>query len=330
MNKFFKICYLLILCLVISLPLASSAASLFFDSTGGTISAGDSIIINVRLNTESASINTVDGEIALALNGKRLTIREFSLANSALAIWPLRPSLSQDGKSISFVGGLPGGLVATDAVLFKIVLTPEEAGDLFINPVTFSAYLNDGKGTPVSVSKQALTISVAKPVKGSLPKDNWQDLLVADNTPPEPFVINLYQDPETNDGQKFIDFYATDNQTGVAYYEVLEGDLAPVRSGSPYTLQNQLAPLPLKISVIAHDKAGNLRTVAYTADEDKPSALTDITNNITSAIDEGSPLVGRIIIVGSLLLIIAIAWLIICFIISSKHKKQQPNHDKDK
>jgi hypothetical protein len=191
-------------------------------------------------------------------------------------------------------------------------------------------YLNDGKGTPVSVSKQALTISVAKPVKGSLPKDNWQDLLVADNTPPEPFVINLYQDPETNDGQKFIDFYATDNQTGVAYYEVLEGDLAPVRSGSPYILQNQLAPLPLKISVIAHDKAGNLRTVAYTADEDKPSALTDITNNITSAIDEGSPLVGRIIIVGSLLLIIAIAWLIIWFIISSKHKKQQPNHDKDK
>mgnify|MGYP001024021545 FL=1 len=299
------------LCLVIAFPIAGNAASLFFDSTSGVVSAGDSIVINVRLNTEALPINTVDGKIAISLNNKRLSVKEFSLANSVLSIWPLRPSLSQDGKSVSFVGGVPGGFIATDAILFKIIVTPSESGELMISPVSFLAYMNDGQGTSIDTSKQALTIEVQDAVEGAVAKDNWQELLVADHTPPEPFVINLYQDPEAHDGQKFIDFYASDNQTGIAYYEVLEGDLPAVRSGSPYILQNQQAPI--KVSVIAHDKAGNLRAATYKVDEPKSSTIT----NITTAISEGSPLAIRIMIVFALVLILAVTWLIIRF----KHKK---------
>ena len=312
MTKLSTICYLSALCLALAFPVTSNAAGLFFDSTGGSIRAGDSIIINVRLNTESQSINTVDGKISLALNDKKLTIKEFSLANSALSIWPLRPSLSADGKSISFVGGVPGGFVATDAVLFKIIATPTEAGDLAINPVDLLAYANDGQGTTVKVSKQALSVEVQESVAGQAAKDNWQDLLVADNIPPEPFVINLYQDAETNAGQKFIDFYATDNQSGINYYEVVEGDLTPVRSGSPYILQNQSSPV--KISVIAHDKAGNSRTVAYQADvATTTSDMPAVSSADTTDSKQGSVLLGRIIIVIALLLIILSTWLIIRF-----------------
>jgi hypothetical protein len=307
MTRLVKAYSLLILCLFLLAPISAQAASLFFDTDSAQINAGDSIVINVRLNTEALPINAVDGQISLTLNKKKLTIKEFSLANSALAIWPLRPSLSQDGKSVSFVGGVAGGLISTDAILFKIIVSPAEAGNLFINPVNFLAYMNDGQGTAVDTSKQALNIEVQEAPVGSVPKDNWQDLLVADHTPPEPFTINLYQDPETNNGQKFIDFYAIDNQSGVDYYEVLESGLDPVRSGSPYTLQNQAEPV--KVTVIAHDKAGNLRSVTYASEAPKASAITTITN----ALHQSSSLTIKIIIIIVLLLTLSTTWLIIRF-----------------
>ena len=76
-----------------------------------------------------------------------------------------------------------------------------------------------------------------------------------DNILPEPFKVEISQDPAIFEGKYFITFSTTDKQTGIDYYEVKEGRKDWKRAISPYVLENQ--KLTSDIWVKAIDKAGN-------------------------------------------------------------------------
>ena len=86
-------------------------------------------------------------------------------------------------------------------------------------------------------------------------------MLEKDKTPPESFEITLGKDPSLFDNRYFIGFFTTDAESGVAYYEVQEGERDFVRAESPYVLQDQSIKNIIKAK--AFDKAGNERTVEW-------------------------------------------------------------------
>jgi hypothetical protein len=238
--------------------LVVSAASITVNSKSRQVHAGDVIVIDVFLNTEGAAINTVDGAITLSATGQ-LQVRDISTAGSAVSLWPRKPSLSESGNKISFVGGIPGGVSENQVPLFKVVILAEKTGTVTVSP-TGSAYLNDGKGTLVPIAAQISTIELLPPREVAI--NEWENTFKKDITLPEPFTITQYQDDQLYNGNTFISFGTTDRDSGVSHYEVREAGRLPVRSGDQYVLINQNTYQ--KVSVSAIDYAGNIRTVTDT------------------------------------------------------------------
>jgi hypothetical protein len=245
----------------ILIPAITSAATVYIETAQNKISVGDTAILNVKINAEGATINTVEGTVSLKSLGGNLVVKEFSLANSAFGLWPRTPSLSNDGKTISFVGGVPGGFSIEGATLFKIIVEAQKEGAVTLVPESLNAFANDGEGTKVSIKGVNLPVTVISAQKGVQPTNEWQKVIGGDKTAPEDFIIVLGQDSSLFEGKKFAFFSALDNQSGVDHYDVSENGAPAVRSGSTYVLQDQSGQV--KLDVIAYDKAGNKKSSTY-------------------------------------------------------------------
>jgi len=256
------------------IPAHASAATIYLEASRNTISVGDTAIITVKINAEGAILNTVDGQVAIKSTGGAAVVQEFSLAHSALGLWPRTPSLSTSttGQLIAFVGGVPGGFSIEGATLFNIIVQATKPVTVTIDPQNMSVYLNDGKGTTVPAQLKGITLTVAPAQNGTQTVNDWSGIVSTDTTPPEPFIVVLGQDPSLFSGKKFAFFSAVDNQSGISYYDVSENGGAPVRSGSTYVLQDQNGNTTL--TVTAYDKAGNKTVAQY------PTASTNIWNSI--------------------------------------------------
>ena len=260
-----KIKYLIIVAIfAVIIPASASAATVYVESSRSTVSVGDTAIVTVKINADGAVLNTIDGDISLkSTNGGNLAVQEFSLANSSFGLWPRTPSLSKDGKTISFVGGVPGGFSIEGATLFKIVVEATREGTITVSPQNISAFLNDGNGTKVPAQLKDVTINVVAKKSGVAAQNDWSNVVSKDTTPPEDFIIVFGQDKNLFSGKKFAFFSAVDNQSGIDHYDVSENGAPAVRSGSTYVMQDQSDSV--KLSVIAYDKAGNKKSASSVA-----------------------------------------------------------------
>ncbi len=242
-------------------PTGVSAAVVYLQSSRSTISVGDTVIVQVKINAEGQTINTVESDVALKSGGSDVQVKEFSLANSIFGLWPRTPSLSQDKTDVSFVGGVPGGFNIEGATMFNIILQANKVGTVTISPKNTIAFANDGKGTKLPVKTQDLVIKIVAKKPGATSMNDWNSLVAQDTIPPNDFIIVPGQDPSMFGGNKFVFFSAVDNQSGISYYDVSENGHPAVRSGSTYVLQNQTGDTSL--TVTAYDKADNKKTEAY-------------------------------------------------------------------
>jgi hypothetical protein len=233
---------------------SKTEAAFIYTKTTEDIGARDVFVIDVMIDTEGTALNAVEGNIILSNKATNIEVRDLSVAGSALNLWPRKPSLSEKGDSISFVGGSPDGILGKNILLFKIVASVPKESRL-ISGKDILVYANDGKGVPVSALVKADPIAISLPK--TKPIDVWRDVISNDNTPPEPFIISLQQDETLYDGKKFINFSTTDLNSGVSFYEVKEGGRELVRTGETYVLVDQKNKN--NIIVIAHDNAGNVR-----------------------------------------------------------------------
>lgn len=242
-------------------PNISRAAFVYPEVKSQHVVSGDKFMVSIFLNTEGESINSVEGLVGVYSPEGPVYVHNLTVAGSDFSLWPNKPSLAfgKENSSINFVAGQPGGLIKDNALLFTLALATENPGDVYVIPVSLTGYKNDGKGTPVVVRDIELKITV-NDVDRTL-RDEWDEIVTSDDEPPLPFTIQMGQDDSVYEGKKFISFFTTDAQSGIDRYEVKEGDLDPVRSGTTYVLQNQTEQ---NISVTAYDKAGNVQTSIYT------------------------------------------------------------------
>lgn len=256
-----KITYLLLAVSAIFLPWSAFASTLYMETNHSNFFVGDTIMFNVRVDSESKNINAVEGEVLLDYPSDVVSLVDLNTSGSKFTLWPRRPLPSGVNNSISFAGGIPRGLDSRDAIIFKIILKLQKEGQIKLTPSNAGVYLNDGQGTKDETRVKGLVINVLPSKPDSQPIDDWGNLTSKDKMPPESFEILLGQDKSVFEGKKFLSFYTTDDQSGVDYYEVQEGNLPPVRSGETYVLKNQKNNG--KVIVTAFDAARNSRKSVY-------------------------------------------------------------------
>ena len=236
------------------LPLTVKATSVYFDSGNQVIYKGDTFVIDLKISTPDKSINVVDGTVLY--DKSKLEIKEVSTGGSLLSLWPKPAVFSNDKGNLNFVGGVTGGFKGENGEILKIIFVAKNEGEAKIDFFDgFSVFLNDGQGTQVSPWLRPFSLNISKrPAKIPL-KDEWQALIEEDKVPPEFNEAIISKDPRVFNNQYFVSFFATDKDSGIAYYEIKEGGRDFVKIASPYLLQDQ--SLTESIQIKAVDKAGN-------------------------------------------------------------------------
>ena len=251
----------IIVIFVCFLPYSVLASTVYLETTRTEFFVGDTILVDVKVDSENKEINAIESDISLEYKTDAIVIKDLSLSGSDFSLWPNKPLLSEDLKTISLVGGAPNGLKSQNAKLFTIALNLKKPGQIVLHPKNISVYLNDGQATRDSINVRDLSFDVLPAKEGTIPVDEWHALVTEDKTPPKPFKIVAGQDNSVFEGKKFLSFNTIDEQSGIKYYEVKEGDLSLTRSSGTYILQEQ--DKLNKIIVSAYDAAGNTRTEIY-------------------------------------------------------------------
>jgi len=129
-------------------PFFAKAATLYLMPPSQTIYQGSSFMIEIRLDSKSEEINTVEGN--LNFPPELLEIVDFSKGGSILSFWAKEPFLERG--EISFLGGIPGGFRGEGSIL-KINFLAKEIGKADILFTGDSkVLLNDGKGTSAKLN----------------------------------------------------------------------------------------------------------------------------------------------------------------------------------
>lgn len=301
--KIFKYFFLTLLLFIAFQINTSQAAVLYFSPAGGEEQIGDEFTVDAKIDLESGEecVNVIEGVIGFDNNFLELV--DFATGDSILSLWinlPKNADMPEVNRTarLTFSGGTPGGYCGkipgdpgasniVGKLIFKVKkYQPEIAADsnarvYFLD--TTRVLLNDGMGTAAKVTRQEGNYHIAK--EDSTPKQEWENLLTADKTPPEPFILEIQQNPELYEGKNYLIFSTTDKQTGLDHYAVAETRMAPEGgqswwkkivtaifigkidesqwqiATSPYVLKDQ--SLKSNIKVKAVDKAGNERLAEF-------------------------------------------------------------------
>ncbi len=249
---------------------SAKAASIYFVPVETMVSAGDTTRVDVKLNTEGESLNVVEGSVVMQAPRGLVSIEEINDAGSEIGFWSRRPSLNQEEGTITFNGGIPNGLIKTDALLFSLYIKTNRPGNLNLATRNTIAYKNDGKGSIARESDKTIALTVTAAAPSSTSKDAWQKAVSSDTMPPEFLAATAGHDPSVFDNKIFLTIKATDYQSGIDYFEVQENDGSFIRTGAEYVLHDQSQQSTVTIK--AYDKAGNVRLLVI-----RPATTTAVT-----------------------------------------------------
>ncbi|OGZ23649.1 MAG: hypothetical protein A3A08_02175 [Candidatus Nealsonbacteria bacterium RIFCSPLOWO2_01_FULL_41_9] len=135
----------------LSLPIESDAtgqAKLFLSPSTGSFIVGSTFDVSVIVDTDEVSINTVKTEIYFPADYLQITAP--SSGKSFFSLWLEQPVYSNIEGTISFAGGIPGGIKTSSGIVSTITFRAIKAGEAVIKILPSSNVLaNDGKGTQI-------------------------------------------------------------------------------------------------------------------------------------------------------------------------------------
>lgn len=157
----------------------SFAASLYLDPVSSNIEVGDTFTATVYVNSQSESINNVEGLLSVS---DSLEILNISTSGTILNLWVEQPYVS--GKNISFNGGITNpGYTGSSGRILSISLMATKPGIANILFNSASVRLNDGLGTDALNSKSGSSITISSPAPAviEVPKKPKDDVVESDN-----------------------------------------------------------------------------------------------------------------------------------------------------
>jgi len=233
------------------------AAEVSFVSKNETISVDQQFQIDVVLNTQGDEVNAIEGIVVFP--EELLELETVHDGNSMINFWIEKPHIAS-GNTIVFSGMTPGGYSGSNGSLFSLIFQTKDVGEGTIEISDITALKNDGEGTMVNTQGYGLPFKILESQTEAV------EIVVEDANAPEPFALEVANDPSLFDGAYFLVFSTQDKETSISHYEVKEvrqkilAIFSPwQQTESPYELTDQ--ELKSHIIVRAIDQSGNV-TVA--------------------------------------------------------------------
>ncbi len=242
-----------LICLSYGFSAYAQKPSLYFKPPIDLIGVGDEFKVDLNLDTEGVTVNTIAGDILFS--DSSLSLLRVETANSIVTSWIDTPVIS--GNSVTFSGIMPGGYESVidpstnahlPAQIMTLVFAAKSEGSATLSFSDSHIYLNDSLGTETNLSSLPFTLTI-------LPRGSGNKVAFNDTTPPEHFTPIVSTSPDIYDGAYTLFFSTVDKGSGIDHYEVREGENDWVRADSPYKLTDQ--SLRSDIRVKATDLAGN-------------------------------------------------------------------------
>ncbi len=135
----------------IALPIAASAATLYFSPSSGEYAVGKTLPISVYVSSADQAMNAVSGVISFPSD--KLEVTSLSKTGSIFTLWVQEPSFSNTAGTVNFEGiVLNPGFTGTSGKVITVNFRVKAAGVALLNFSSGSALANDGKGTNILVS----------------------------------------------------------------------------------------------------------------------------------------------------------------------------------
>lgn len=257
-----KYIFIFVTSLLAAVPASAAAATILLQATPATIGVGDTVRVDVLLNSAIAT-NAFSGTLSYSNSLEPTAISD---GNSIISLWITHPSVPTAGTPVTFAGIVPGGFSGDNGVLFSVLfkVVGTGAAQVFLGN-DLEVLRDDGKGGREPTSANALVLDISPTSSGG------GYVEPVDRTPPEPFTISLASDPQLFGGRYYLVFMAVDKGSGMDHYAVAESRLPAFLSvffpltwsttTSPYMLADQ--KLTSTVYIKAVDRAGNERLSVF-------------------------------------------------------------------
>lgn len=141
-----------------------TAASLYMTPSSAQPAVGDTVTLRVYVNTQSVSVNTVEGVVKF--DPSLLQVVSVNKSNSIVNIWIEEPSFSNSAGTISFNGGMtPPGYTGSSGEIFSITAKMKKEGSTALSLSGISVRKSDGSGADVASSANANGTSLTSKTK---------------------------------------------------------------------------------------------------------------------------------------------------------------------
>lgn len=215
------------------------AASVNLDFSKKVVGAGEQFYVDLMLDTEGQSVNTIEGSITF--QNDNISFLRCEDGKSMVNLWVLKPALDLDGNTLRFAGVMTNGFDGVidpfnpdyklPGLIVRLVFEGKKPGVSSFSTSTFNLNLNDGKGTALTASPFYGSINVGDYVNNQRYDSKIDSLPLL-----EAYVI---RDANVYNNKYVLVFQATDKNTGIKSVKIKEGKRDWVVAESPYLLKDQ-------------------------------------------------------------------------------------------
>lgn len=203
--------------------------------------------VQIDFDPEGDSVNVIEGTVQIPAGVQFISVTS---AGSPLSLWAQNPVYDASTRVVRFAGGVAGALPGKAHLMTIRASAPR--GMYTFEPHA-EAYMSDGAGTRIPVVARAEGISVG---------DTTISREYSYKTATSELVVEVGSDPSVFDGARFVSFYGGDTGSGIAYYEVAEGDMSPVRAENTYVLRSDASKVT--VTAVAPDGTRISKSVSTT------------------------------------------------------------------
>lgn len=144
---------------VFFMPFAAKAAGFYFLPQENSVWSGETIILEVRLDTGTAAANAA--EVLINFSKDDAEAVDFLTGGSAIDLWVRKPEISNEKGTVSFMGGATSGFLSDD-LLGRLILRSRKEGIIKLNfDKTCRALLANGHGAPLQLENSDGIFTVA-------------------------------------------------------------------------------------------------------------------------------------------------------------------------
>lgn len=158
MKKTFYLFVVLVASIVFLSPLRASAASLNLAPNKINIAIGDTVKVDVHVNSENAGVNAF--QATLNFPKDILQAQSIDKTDSVVNFWLQEPAFSNDVGQIKFIGGSTSGLFGQSLQITSIVFKAVGSGQANLVFSDGAVTASDGSGTNVLSAMNGVQISV--------------------------------------------------------------------------------------------------------------------------------------------------------------------------